>query len=36
MALKLIAQGRVRVVNEKVRIQDGELAQGQLINPASA
>ncbi len=36
MALKLIAQGRVRVVNEKVRIQDAELAQDQLINPESA
>lgn len=35
MALKLIAQGRVRVVHEKVLIQDVELADGRLINPAS-
>ena len=36
MALKLIAQGRVRVVNEIVRIQDVDLANGELVNPASA
>ncbi len=35
MALKLIAQGRVRVVHEKVLIQDVDLADSQLINPAS-
>ncbi|MGY8996996.1 MAG: phosphoribosylglycinamide formyltransferase [Alphaproteobacteria bacterium] len=36
MALKLIAQGRVRVVNEIVRIQNVDLADGKLINPVSA
>ncbi|MBN36694.1 MAG: phosphoribosylglycinamide formyltransferase [Rhodospirillaceae bacterium] len=34
MALKLIAAGRVRVVNEQVRIQDATLAETALINPA--
>jgi len=33
MALKLIAQGRVRVVNERVRIHDAVMADGALINP---
>ncbi|MBT5434204.1 MAG: phosphoribosylglycinamide formyltransferase [Alphaproteobacteria bacterium] len=36
MALKLIAQGRIRIVNERVRIQDGSMADGMLVNPAKS
>jgi len=36
MALKLIAQGRVRVVNEKVLIQDGQFTSAGVMNPTKA
>ncbi|MBC6440356.1 MAG: phosphoribosylglycinamide formyltransferase [Rhodospirillales bacterium] len=35
MALKLIAQGRVRIVNERVRIHDVTQADGVLVNPVA-
>ena len=35
MALALIAQGRVRVVGERVRIRDANWAGGMLANPAA-
>ena len=34
MALKLVAQGRVRVVSERVRIHDAAMAGDVLVNPA--
>lgn len=33
MALGLVAQGRVRVVGERVRIRDAAMADGVLVNP---